>query len=848
MLPSDLVISSTSDLQGNIIAYNSGFRDASGYSDSELIGKPHSMLRHPDMPDAAFADLWRTLANGNAWFGIVKNKRKNGDYYWVVANAAPVTENGRVTSYISVRYPASRELVSFAETLYAQVRSGRVKVPATNVAHGIGLSPIVSTSIAIIAPAVLIATGINSSSQLLIATGVVGMAALGFVASQLFSLVKPTRHHQTLIEALANGNYRDKFAGNDQWTFVLNLIRSRFADAAAREYDAAKQTAIMTTAMDITSTNLMVADINFTILNINASLVEMFKRNEVVLKSELPSFDVARIVGSNMDIFHKNPAHQRAMMARLTTSWTGEVHIAGLTLRLTVVPIIRHGNNMGYLVEWLDRTQEAELEKQLSVVSNAALTGIVHHRIDVSHSSGIYRCFGEDINKLLDVLSRFSSVIAYAIGELAFSRLSSEMEGDFSGVYRSVQNSVNLAVRNLNEVLGQVQYVTKGVGTEVHQLNDGINHFSDQIQQQAAAIEQTASAMTEILSVVRRNTENVHHAQDLATGVYHRVEEGNLVMQQALDAMKQIHSSGNKISDIVVLIDSIAFQTNLLALNAAVEAARAGEHGRGFAVVASEVRALAQKSADAAKDIKLLIDASVQQIDMGTQLVHKTSTALSDVRNAVDEMSSVVSKIASASREQEKGIDEVNKAVAVMDNVAQQSAALVEETASAATYVSTRMQGLDSLVRQFSLSKQGKHVSDVGRSPLADMKQAHLNWRIRMGNVILGHEVIKDVSTVKNHHLCGLGKWRDSEGRRFEHLPEIKALDDAHQRFHALVANAIETTNRNNRDEAIAMLARIDVMSDEVVRLLENLEQVMIRGGAVVAIENKRQQHIGHSH
>jgi methyl-accepting chemotaxis protein len=689
MLPSDLVISSTSDLQGNIVAYNSGFRDASGYSDSELMGKPHSMLRHPDMPDAAFADLWRTLANGNAWFGIVKNKRKNGDYYWVVANAAPVTENGRVTSYISVRYPANRELVSFADNLYAQVRSGRVKVPATNISHGISLSPIVSTSIAIIAPAVLIATGINSSSQLLIATGVVGMAALAFVASQLFSLVKPTRHHQTLIEALANGNYRDKFAGNDQWTFVLNLIRSRFADAAAREYDAAKQTAIMTTAMDITSTNLMVADINFTILSINASLVEMFKRNEVALKSELPSFDVTRVVGSNMDIFHKNPAHQRAMMAQLTTSWTGEIQIAGLTLRLTVVPIIRHGNNMGYLVEWLDRTQEAELEKQLSVVSNAALSGIVHHRIDVSHSSGIYRCFGEDINKLLDVLSRFSSVIAYAIGELAFSRLSAEMEGDFSGVYRSVQNSVNLAVRNLNEVLGQVQYVTKEVGTEVHQLNDGINHFSDQIQQQAAAIEQTASAMTDILSVVRRNTENVHHAQDLATGVYHRVEEGNVVMQQALDAMKQIHSSGNKISDIVVLIDSIAFQTNLLALNAAVEAARAGEHGRGFAVVASEVRALAGKSADAAKDIKNLIEDSVQRIEAGTQLADKSGDMLNSITASIEQVADKIEAIANASNEQSTGINQVHKSMADIDKVTQENAALVEETTAAAESLSS---------------------------------------------------------------------------------------------------------------------------------------------------------------
>lgn len=358
-----------------------------------------------------------------------------------------------------------------------------------------------------------------------------------------------------------------------------------------------------------------------------------------------------------------------------------------------------------------------------------------------------------------------------------------------------------------------------------------MNSFSDQTQQQAAAIEQTAAAMAEMLAAVRSNAQNVQHANGLAQGVHNRVEEGNNVMQQALAAMQLIHDSGSKIGAIVSLIDSIAFQTNLLALNAAVEAARAGEHGRGFAVVAAEVRSLAQKSAEAAKDIKTLIDQSVNQIDHGTQLVQKTSVALVEVGSAVDEMSGLVSQIAMASQEQEKGIDEVSRAITVMDGVAQQSAALVEQTAASATHVAEQMRHLDSVVRNFTLSEEGKRVAQQARSPLADMKQAHLNWRVRMANVVSGYEKITDIASIKNHHICGLGKWRNSEGRQFDHLPEMKVLDQAHEAFHALVAQAVELSNNGNYEGAFALMEKVDQMSDEVVGLLENLERSMNHAG-----------------
>jgi methyl-accepting chemotaxis protein len=729
------------------------------------------------------------------------------------------------------------------------VRTGRASFPWTKVDSGIK-TDVLTAVVAATALLSLLVTGVSQSSPLLISIAVIAGAAMSYLLSRAITRIQPTKAQRQNIELLANGHFKEKIAGNDHWTFSLNMIRSRIAEAAARQYDASRQAAILTTAMNAASTNLMVADAEFNIISINTSLQEMFRVNELALKKVLPNFDASRVVGSNMDIFHKNPAHNREKVSRLTQAWISEMKIAGLVVRLSVAPILSNGQKLGYVVEWLDRTQEVDLEMQLDVAARSAKDGILHRRVDISKAQGIYQSLGSNINELLNILSSFSGVIAHSVGELAFSRLDSDMSGDFQGAFRSVQNAINLAMRNLNELLGQVQYTSNEVNNAMRQLSDGVNHFSDQTQEQAAAIEQTAAAMAQMLMAVKSNAGNVLSAETLAHGVHERLVEGNRVMQQALDAMRRIDESGSKIGDIVTLIDSIAFQTNLLALNAAVEAARAGEHGRGFAVVASEVRALAGKSADAAKDIKHLIGESVNQIDQGMQLVQKTSLALNDIKASVDEMSESVSQIANASREQEKGIDEVNRAIAVMDNVAQQSAALVEQTAAAATHVAAQMHGLDSIVRQFKLSHAGTAVASNGRSILADMKQAHLNWRVRIANVIQGYESNVDINTVKNHHICGLGKWRDSEGRSFDHLPEMKALDLAHEKFHLIVAEAVIAGSEGLCDDANLLLLQVEKMSEEVVELLGKLEAAIMKQGGVMTEHSTHSHaaHHGHTH
>jgi methyl-accepting chemotaxis protein len=238
--------------------------------------------------------------------------------------------------------------------------------------------------------------------------------------------------------------------------------------------------------------------------------------------------------------------------------------------------------------------------------------------------------------------------------------------------------------KRLVDIVSDVRHGSDEVSTAAQQIARGNDDLSQRTQEQASSLEETASSMEEMTSTVKQNAENASHANQLARGAREQAERGGEVVSQAVIAMREINSSSRKISDIVSLIDEIAFQTNLLALNAAVEAARAGEQGRGFAVVATEVRHLAQRSAGAAKEIKLLINDSADKVKAGSELVDQSGKALSEIVDSVKKVTDIVAEIAAASQEQSAGIDQVNNAVSQMDEMTQQNAALVEEASAAA--------------------------------------------------------------------------------------------------------------------------------------------------------------------
>ena len=579
--------------------------------------------------------------------------------------------------------------------------------------------------------------------------------------------------------------------------------------------------------MNAASTNLMVADANFTIISINQSLAQMFKANEQRLQQELPQFKADSVVGSSMDIFHQNPAHQRAMVSALSSTWSGVLKLnkAGLVMSLSVTPIISNNTKLGYVVEWIDQTSESLVRHSLNNIIAEASGGVISNRIDTSHLTEFYLTTGKGINQLLAGLQDFMAKTIFNIGEIAFNRLNGQLDGDYQGSYAMTQTAINTALRNLNEMVGQVQFAAKSVNDSMSELAQGMEEFSGQVQTQAAAIEQTSAATTELLSSVEENLASIQQANMVTNQVAHQVVAGAKVMDKTLEAMQAVEASGNKIANIVGIIDSIAFQTNLLALNAAVEAARAGEHGRGFAVVASEVRTLAGKSAEAAKDIKALIETSVAQIHTGSSRAQEASVALSDIKNAVEQVNTIISQVTDASNEQQRAIQQVNQAMGDMDGVSQQSAALVEEISASTENVAQSMSELNQLVASFQLTNEAKQIAKQGRSALADMKQAHLNWKIRVANILSGNETQVNLSDIANHNICGLGKWRNNEGRKFDGTPVMQQLDEKHAKFHQVVAKACQAALDKDYYSADVLLIEIEQLSKEVVELLTQLEQ-----------------------
>ncbi len=290
---------------------------------------------------------------------------------------------------------------------------------------------------------------------------------------------------------------------------------------------------------------------------------------------------------------------------------------------------------------------------------------------------------------------------ADAMRALSEGDLSKVLEGQYSQKFNVLQEAVNSSLQNLRSMVRQIREATTALTDSTAEISKGNQDLSNRTADQASSLEETASTMEELTSTVKQNAENAQQANRLAGEAREQAKNGGNVVTAAVEAMGEINSSAKKIADIIGVIDEIAFQTNLLALNAAVEAARAGEQGRGFAVVAGEVRNLAQRSAQAAKEIKGLIKDSVAKVEEGSRLVDKSGTTLKDIMSAVNNVSTIVGEIAAASAEQSTGIAQTNQAVNQMDRAVQQNAALVEEVAAVSNSMEDQSRKLAELVRFF---------------------------------------------------------------------------------------------------------------------------------------------------
>jgi aerotaxis receptor len=499
--PANATLMSTTDPSSHITYANDAFVLVSGYTRDEIQGQAHNLVRHPDMPREAFADMWATLQGGEPWTALVKNRRKDGDHYWVRANATPVLRDGKQVGYMSVRTKPGRDEVAAAEALYARFRDGK-------------------------------AGALRFNKGLISHTGLMRWRSLG----------------QTLP------------------------VRWRLRIAA------------LATAPAITL--------------------------------------CAWLQGLGGPGLLEFAASTAACLAAATY--------------------------------WL----QSQISTPLEQMRDQAL------RVAAGDSQA-----AQAMNRIDEI-----GMTMRTIGQLGL-------------MFRWI----------IDDVTGQVQ-VVKSATTEIAQ---GTSDLSARTEQAAASVEETAASMEQMNATVKSNADTARHASQLSESASAAATKGGQAVADVVKTMNDITKSSRRISEIISVIDGIAFQTNILALNAAVEAARAGEQGRGFAVVASEVRNLAQRSATAAKEIKTLITDSVERVDSGCKQVDEAGRRMDDIVSQVGRVSTMIGEINTATVEQASGIVQVSQAIGHIDRMTQQNAALVEQSSAASEGLSQQMARLADAVGVF---------------------------------------------------------------------------------------------------------------------------------------------------
>ena len=502
---------STTDLKGRINYCNPAFIQVSGYTREELLGQPHNMIRHPDMPEEAFRDMWVTIASGQPWSALVKNRRKDGSFYWVKANVTPLMENDKPMGYMSVRTLPSRADVQGAERLYATMRA--------------------------------------------------------------------EKESGRILHRLDGGH----------------LIRS---DALGKLQNSAR----------------------------------------------------LGLVGQMMLI---------SLVTAVVAYGAGVVSAGGLN-ELSVLELL--------------------------------LGTVVMAGLGIGASLLIHALTLKPLEGLLVRANR-----------MAAGDLTSDIESDRKDLVGKLAQSLNQLNVNLRSIVRDARNEVNQMLVATEEIASGNQDLSSRTETQASNLQETAASMEQITGTVRTTSDTARKAASLAHETTAVTQRSSAAVEDVTQMMSAIEDSSRRINEIIQVIDSIAFQTNILALNAAVEAARAGEQGRGFAVVASEVRALAQRTATAAKEVKQLITDSAEKISAGSRLTETAKTTMAEALKSVEQVGSLVDVISHGANKQLTGISQINSAIAQLDTITQQNAAAVEQIAASSMALASRAQVVSSTVQVFRL-------------------------------------------------------------------------------------------------------------------------------------------------
>lgn len=469
------------------------------------------------------------------------------------------------------------------------------------------------------------------------------------------------------------------------------------------------------------SSNIMMADPDLNITFMNKSQEKMLRNAESDLKQVLPNFNVGNLIGQNIDQFHANPSHQRQLLGALQTSYSTRISVAGRTFDLFANPSFsKSGQRLGTTIEWVDRTAELAIADEIKTMIDAASSGDLDNRIILDGKEGFFLEVSEGINNLAAVMQDVANDLAVNLNALAAGNLTSRIDADYNGIFKQLKDDYNATAEKLSSIVGRIKNISIDVSSNSNEMAESSNGLANRAEQQASTLEETAASMEELTSTVKANADNAKEVNDSAISTRKIAERGSQVANDAGHAMEKINESSKQITDIINVIDEIAFQTNLLALNAAVEAARAGDAGRGFAVVAQEVRTLAQRSAQSSKDIKELIDGSSKQVSEGVDLVQTAVGSLQQIYDAIDGVADTIGQIANASSEQATSLDELNQAVMEMDSMTQQNAAMAQQSRNGSQLMLEKSMELSEMVSFFKLDDSDVQITPVGSKSSLD--------------------------------------------------------------------------------------------------------------------------------